>query len=526
MIVGNSNSRYAAMARMLLSVSLSLALSASCGRCDDTSNSKPTLESFVDVVNDIDRIFETRWRDLGITPAEQSDDSMFLRRITLDLTGRIPSANDVRAFVKDQRPEKRLQAIETLFNNPRHARHLAGLWRDILLPRETAPGLAESFESWLRLKFQQQVAYDEMTRELLTARGTASQSNAVVFFTAHNVKPEELAASTSQVFLGVEVRCAQCHDHPTTKWKQDAFWGFAAFFARMESYSPNAPNAKVDDQAEGEAYLPNSGAVASPRFLDGTEFAEATAEPRRAVLARWITSSENPYFARAIANRVWWILLGRGIADPVDDLGPHNQGTHPEVLDRLAADFNASGSDLRRLFRIVMSTRAYQLSSRYAKDRELAEVNYACMPIRSLSARQVYDSLLQAAGNRETLENMSPKVQAGRQEFLKKFDVPVRQATEFQGGIPQTLALLNGPFVSRMSNPATGDFIAALSESPFLTDAQRIETVFLATLSRYPTDDERARATRLLEPNGIRRAQGLGDILWVLLNSGEFVTNR
>ena len=360
MIVGCAYFPRAAMARMLVLALLGLTLSASCGRCDDVSGSKPSLDSFRDVVNDIDRIFETKWRDLGITLAEQSDDSMFLRRITLDLTGRIPSANDARAFVKDQRPDKRMHAIEALFNNPRHARHLAGLWRDILLPRETAPGLADSFESWLRLKFQQQVAYDEMTRELLTARGTASQSNAVVFFTAHNVKPEELAASTSQVFLGVEVRCAQCHDHPTTKWKQDAFWGFAAFFARMEPYSVNAPNAKVDDQPEGEAYLPNSGAVASPRFLDGTEFAEATAEPRRAVLARWVASSDNPYFARAIANRVWWILLGRGIALTLSmTLSPHNPGTHPDVLDRLAADFNSHGADLRRLFRVVMSTRVY-----------------------------------------------------------------------------------------------------------------------------------------------------------------------
>lgn len=526
MSVPAHSKRVLVLKRALLLGIVCVALSSSRRSVADEAQPVTRDDSAAATVKDIDSIFERNWRQTGITPAELSDDSMFLRRVTLDLTGRIPSANDVRTFLKDQRSDKRLQVIERLLQNPRHSRHLAGLWRDVLLPRDTPVFLAETFESWLRLRFQQQTAYDELTREILTSRGTVSQSEAVVFFTAHSIKPEELAASTSRVFLGVEVRCAQCHDHPSTKWKQDAFWGFAAFFGRMEPLSGAVPNARIEDQPDGEVFLPGSGAVASPRFLDGTTFSEATAEPRRAVLARWITSADNPFFSRAIANRVWWILLGRGIADPVDDLGPHNPGTHPEILDRLAADFNSHGFDLRRLFRIIMATRAYHLSSLPVKEQEGAEANYACMPIRSLSARQVYDSLLQAAGNRDTLESMSPQVQAGRQEFLKKFDVPVRQATEFQGGIPQSLSLLNGPFVSRMTSPVTGDLISALIESPFQTDEQRVETLFLSTVSRLPTSDERARTARLMSARSTNRAQVLGDILWALLNSSEFVMNR
>jgi hypothetical protein len=472
-------------------------------------------------------LFARRWRESGIQPVEPADDATFLRRVTLDLTGCIPTGAEVREFLADKSPDKRARVVEELLKHPRHARHLAGLWRDVLLPRETAPSFSEMFESWLQTKFQRNTSYDQLVTEILTARGGLRQSEATVFFTAHNAKPEELAASVSRAFLGVEVRCAQCHDHPATKWKQDAFWGFAAFFARVQASQSPAMTAKIEDAAEGEVYFPGSAAVVPPRFLDGGQITESTAEPRRAILARWITSDDNPFFARAAANRVWWILFGRGLAEPVDDLGPHNPGTHPEVLDRLAADFHRQGYDLARLFRIIAATQAYQRSSVVSQDGgDDAVESYAAMPVRSLSARQIYDSLLQAAGNREMLEATSPRVLAGRQEFLKKFDVPVRQALEFQGGIPQTLSLLNGSFIAQMTNPATGDLIAALHASPFLTDEQRVNALFLATLSRSPNGDECYRTTRLLSLRDNQRDLALGDILWALLNSGEFVMNR
>lgn len=485
-----------------------------------------SVQSTAAVAAEIDALFQRRWQESGVQPLEAADDATFLRRVTLDVTGRIPSTADVRGFLTDTSPEKRSRVVDDLLQHPRHVRHLAGLWRDVLLPRETAPGFSEAFESWLQTRFQRKTSYDQLVTEILTAQGGLRQSEATVFFTAHQVKPEELAASASRAFLGVEVRCAQCHDHPATKWKQDAFWGFAAFFARVQASQPNTMSMKIEDKAEGEVYFPGSASVVPPRFLDGGELTESTAEPRRAVLARWITSADNPFFARAAANRVWWILFGRGLAEPVDDLGPHNPGTHPEVLDRLAADFHRHGYDLSRLFRIIAATQAYQRSSIVPNGRDDAVETYAAMPVRSLSARQVYDSLLQAAGNREMLEATSQRVLAGRQEFLKKFDVPLRQALEFQGGIPQSLSLLNGSFVAQMTNPATGDLIAALHASPFLTDEQRVDALFLATLSRTPNSDERYRTSRLLSLRSNQRDLALGDILWALLNSGEFVMNR
>lgn len=480
----------------------------------------------------IDALFETAWREAGLMPVAPIDDAGFLRRITLDLTGCIPSASDVRAFLADKRDDKRARVVEELLKNPRHARHMAAIWRDVLLPRDAADRTSESFEAWLQTRFQQNVSYDSLVTEILTARGGRANSEAALFFAAHQTKPEELAASSSRAFLGVEVRCAQCHDHPLARWKQDDFWGFAAFFARVQGPTATTPNVRVDDRTEGDVQNPKTHAVAAPRFLDGTEYRELTVEPRRAVLARWVTSPDNLYFARAAVNRVWWILFGRGMAHPVDDLGSHNPGTYPQVLERLAADFTSHGWNLSRTFQVIAATRAYQLSSAapggpapgVADDME---AGYAVMPVRSLSARQVYDSLLQAAGNRDTIEGASRQIQAERQMFLRKFDVPVREATEFQGGIPQALTLLNGPFVARMTNPATGDLISALNDSPFLRNDQRIEALFLATLSRFPDDTEREQTRKLLTERGATgRAQALGDILWALLNSSEFVMNR
>lgn len=478
------------------------------------------------VAAEIDAIFDKVWSASSITPAAPADDATFLRRITLDLTGTIPSSVDVRAFLADKRLDKRLRVVEALLANPRRARHMAAVWRDVLLPRDANERLSEAFEAWLQSKFQQNASYDTIASDIILARGAAGQSGAAVFFAAHQTKPEEVAASVSRGFLGVEVRCAQCHDHPMTKWKQDDFWGFAAFFAKVMGPTAAAPNVRLDDRPDGEVLHPKTRAVVLPRFLDGRDVRESTAEPRRAVLARWVTATDNPFFARAAVNRAWWILFGRGIAHPVDDLGPHNPGTFPELLDRLAADFTAHGYDLSRTFRVVAATKAYQLSSTVPRDVDALETSYAVMPARSLSARQVYDSLLQAAGNRDTLEGASPQVQAARQAFLKKFDVPVRQATEFQGGIPQALSLLNGPLVARMTDPATGDLLAALDDSPFLNDEQRVETLFLTTLSRFPREDERARTRKLLAERPNARAQALGDILWALLNSSEFATNR
>jgi hypothetical protein len=490
----------------------------------ETRAEQAAIEPAEAVVAKIDAAFERNWQLNRVTPAAAADDATFLRRVTLDLTGLIPTVGEVRTFLADTRSNKRQRVIAELLERPQHASHLARLWRGVLIPK-TADGPAVlAFESWLQMRFLQNVPYDRVVREILMARGTLLQSEPTIFFAANNTKPEELAASSSRAFLGLQVSCAQCHDHPFAPWKQADFWSFAAFYARVQGPATLGDQTPVEDGPDGEVRHPKTLKAMAPRFLDGPEVSDANGEARRAKLARWVTAPENPFFARATVNRVWWLLFGRGLVQPVDDFGPHTSAAHPEVLDVLAADFIASGFDLRRTLRTIAASRPYQLASDSDQvDREFL-TTYTAMPVRSLSARQIFDALLQASGQRESKANTP----AERQTFLAQFEAPTRDPLEFQGGILQILTLINGPLVARLTNPTSGDLIAALADSPFLTDQQRVETLFLATVSRWPREIELAELQKAMQTQHTAeaRTQALGHILWALLNSTEFVLNR
>jgi hypothetical protein len=386
-----------------------------------------------------------------------------------------------------------------------------------MLPRGSDAGSAAPLERWLREQFRANAPYDVLARDLLTAHGNPGQSEPVVYYYALGVKPEELAASSSQVFLGVQIRCAQCHDHPFTHWKENDFWGLAAFFGRLQAGASG-----LRDLRSGEVRHPKTNAVVPPELPGDTEVEAAPNETRREWLARWITSPENPYFARAVVNRVWAQLFGRGLVDPVDDLGEHNPPSQPAVLDLLAEDFVAHGCDVRRTFRILAGTQVYQRTSNAPS--QPAEL-FAVMPVRSLSAEQVYECLVRGAGRRESLEADSPRHAAALRDFLSQLDAPTRKATEFQAGIPQALTMLNGPLVAELTDPQRGDLIAAVADSPFLTEIGQIETLYLATLSRFPGEDERARLLDYVQAAS-DRTQALSDILWALINSSEFVLNQ
>lgn len=512
-------SRHTFNYRAALAAAVVCLLVASAARSGDP----PPLEPPEAVTATIDALFEQAWHEANVTPAPRADEATFLRRVTLDLTGLIPTVGEVRTFLADTRPDKRERAIAALLNHPRHARHLARTWRDVLLPRSTDEPAATVFEAWLQTRFGQHVSYDRLVREILTARGSVGQSEPVLFFAAGNTKPEELAASSSRAFLGMQVRCAQCHDHPFAPWKQTDFWSFAAFFARVQGPAAPADRTPVEDRPDGEVRHPKTLKALLPRLPDGPEVPANSPEPRRTVLARWVTAEDNRYFAQAAVNRAWWLLFGRGLVQPVDDLGPHNPATHPQVLDLLAADFVAGGFDLERTLRIIAASKPYQLAGSRDGDPGI-RTSYVAMPVRSLSARQVYDAILQATGQREP----APEASGERQAFLAQFEAPTREPLEFQGGIPQVLTLLNGPLVARLTDPTTGDLIAALADSPFLTDERRVETLFLATVSRLPCEVEREQTRKLMQSKRTpeARAESLGDILWALLNSSEFVLNN
>lgn len=518
------------------------------------SSSHAAPPSEVELAARIDGHLATRWSSANIAPAPSASDAEFLRRAWLDLTGILPPLNEsvdhdgdgkadgfygVRGFLADARSDKRQRLIQHLLSKPTHARHLATIWKNVMLPADANVlqfGGDNGFQGWLYDQFKDNVPYDRMVQNLLLATGQPNQRGPALFYTALQLKPEELAASTSKIFLGVQIQCAQCHNHPFDHWKRDDFWGFAAFFGRIQQPANQQVAFQVNELPTGDLKIPETKEVAAPRFLGG-KLSEDGSQSRRQRLADWMTSAENPYFARATVNRAWALLFGRGLVDPVDDLGEHNLPSHPELLNELARDFAETGFDLKRLLRSLALTRAYQLSSESAfggLDADDRPELFARMAIKSLTAEQLYDCLAEAMRRVESVNNTfaSPQVafvgvDQNRQQFLNKFRAPTQGATDFQSGIPQALTLMNGTMIRQATNLQQSDILIAL-EAPIFTDDERVEVLFLSTLSRPPDATEREKFASFVKSGGTEgdRRRALGDVLWALLNSAEFVLNH
>ncbi|HEV3003575.1 MAG TPA: DUF1549 and DUF1553 domain-containing protein, partial [Pirellulales bacterium] len=495
----------------------------------------------------VDELLESRLRDEDIEPAPLADNAQFLRRASLDLNGVIPSVSDVLSLAADAQvdPDRRAAWIDRLLSNPRYPTHLAQLWTNMLVPADAQNERFDqvaSFTRWLRQRFADNVRYDNIVADLLTTAGSSDRGGAVLFYTAAGLKPEELAANTSRIFLGVQIQCAQCHNHPFDLWKQDDFWSFAAFFARLQTLDGSRPpNVELVDASAGEVRLPGTDQIVAPKYL-GAEPPEEDADVnRRRQLAIWVVSRENPYFAGVAVNRVWAYLFGRGLVHPVDDFGKHNPPSHPELLDELTAYFIAHDYDLRALFRALTNTRAYQRTSESeAADASAARRGvdqlassrpelFGQMQIKTLTPEQLYDSLIKAVRLAAPPTAMAagapmPAVDLARAQFIARFNLASRDATEFQAGIPQVLALMNGSLTAMATDPAQSGILVAL-DAPFFSDDERVEALFLTTLSRLPSGPERAQFAGYVESADDHRT-ALGDVLWALLNSPEFILNH
>ena len=419
-----------------------------------------------------------------------------------------------------------------------HSTHLADVWKNVMLPEDAQArrfGQDAGFHAWLRERFSDNVPYNEIVRELVLASGAGNQQGPALFYTALELKPENLAASTSRIFLGVQIQCAECHDHPFDHWTREDFWGYAAFFARLQRPTGNqqAVN-QVGDSDSGEVRFPETEEVVLPRFLGEDLSGDDEARTRRERLAAWLTAAENPWFARATVNRVWSLLFGRGLVNPVDDLGTHNPASHPELLDELASYFVDGGYDIRQLVRTLALTEAYQLSSRFSPETEQHPELFAQMAMKSMTAEQLYDCLTEAMRRRESAAIPGRgTVFAGRgidqteQEFLARFRAPTQGATEYQSGIPQALTLMNGQIVRQATDLSESDLLTAI-DAPFFSNEQRLEVLFLSTLARPPSDEEKAWMLEYVERGGTKgdSREALSDVLWALLNSAEFVLNH
>jgi hypothetical protein len=485
------------------------------------------------LANRIDYWLAHRQAAKGAKAAPLADDAEFIRRVYLDLVGCVPPVIDARDFLDDPRPDKRLLWVEMLLDGRKptrkpdaYALHFAGVWRAWMLSRvgiEQAAGLSGPTERWFQTRLKDNLPYDQLVRQMITAAPPATPRDPPnVFDQINENKPESLAGSTSRLFLGVKLECAQCHhDRSGGSWTQPQFWSFAAFFA------PNAPGRPQPDDTR-TIEIPGKNKVVRARFLEGPEpTIKADANPR-AVLADWVVSPTNPYFARAAVNRMWSYFFGSGLTDPVDEQGSHNPPSHPELLDELARQFADHRFDLKYLTRAIVASQAYQRTSTVGAGAKDDPRLFGRMPVRGLSAEQLFDSLAEVTEFEDAGRGQGNRLNDGtglsaRQQFLTRFSHQ-HKATETPTSILQALYLMNSPFVSDRTSLEHNKTLATLAAQK-TSHARRIETLFLVVLSRKPTAAEMSRCVAYLE-RGTDHRQALEDVFWALINSPEFFVNH
>jgi Protein of unknown function (DUF1549)/Protein of unknown function (DUF1553) len=482
----------------------------------------------------IDAVLAARWAEAKIRPAAVADDGEFLRRVSLDLIGKIPTAAEARDFLDDPSKEKRRALVERLLDSPAYTTRATETWRKLLLPEadtdDQARQFVGDFEAWLRKKVIEEAGYDRIVREILTAKLNARNADSVIgrlepspaaYYSAKGGKPENLAGGVARVFLGIRLECAQCHKHPFASWKQEQFWSLAAFFAEMPAEGPDAavmPRRERDAPPVRELTIPGTKKVVRATHLDGSTPAWRPRAGTRDILAEWVTAPDNPYFAKALVNRVWARFFGLGLIEPVDELDGEAPAELSGLLDELAGQFRAHGYNLKFLIRVLTATQAYSLSS-VPNQAESATPMFASMPVRGLSPSQLFDSLTQATGSEPG---------DARARFLELFAARDTRQVEAETTIIQALSMMNGSYIEGATNPETSQLLGAIVKAPFLDTPGRIETLYLATLTRRPRSDEMA----ILVPFVDRRKtaelkdKAFADIFWAILNGPEFHLNH
>lgn len=541
------------MARLIGVCCLVLAVCVAIGigsSAEPKKNTRPEAASPLSAR--IDQHLAKRWKVEEVTPAPAVDDATFLRRVYLDIVGKIPPVGETREFLADTDPDKRTKLVDQLLDSPAYVAHFAAMWRDILLPEATTNlevrFVVPSFEAWLRRRFLDNVAYDQLVRELVTAQvandampqpfapNQQQAASPVGFYVAKQVKPENLAAASARMFLGVRIECAQCHDHPFDNWKQEQFWSYASFFAGLgrEGADPDNPFAgSIKELLERrELTIPVKGTVVQAAFLTGEKPVWKPAGPRT-TLAEWITSRDNPWFARALVNRIWGHFFGTGLIDPIDDFSSENKPSHPELLDELAREFVAHDFDLKFLIRVMVLTRAYQLGSEQTDESQANPRLFGKMPIKGLTPAQLFDSIAQATGYFERRAerdqtNIFNNEASPRSQFLEAFSDNSETSREQNTTVLQALQMMNGQFIADATGLDRSATLSAVVNFPLLTPQERIEALYLAALVRPPRPQELERMLKHVESYGntSETSKAYGDIFWALLNSSEFLFNH
>ncbi len=487
-------------------------------------------------VNYIDELVDAKLRDLRIEPSGQCNDATFLRRVTIDITGLLPTIDEYNAFMSDPNPAKRAALVDRLLERKEFSEIWASKWSDLLMIKSdnnVSEKSAYLYANWLTNQISNNVPLDQMVRELLGASGGTFKTPATNYYQIERATLKT-AENVAQVFMGIRIQCAQCHNHPFDRWTMDDYYSFAAFFSQIGRKPGEDPREQIIfNSGGGEVSHPVGGRKMAPKFLGGAA-PETNGKDRRVVLAEWLTSPDNPYFASSIANRVWAHFLGVGIVEPVDDMRVSNPPSNAALFTTLGKKLTEYRYDFKHLVRDICNSRAYQRSTDRNASNAEDEKNFAHGRIRRIPAESLLDCYSQVTEAPEKFPGLPLGARAVQiangvrgTYFLNTFGRSKRETVcaceaSTDPTLSQALHLLNGTTVERkIEKGAVIQRLLADKQTP----AQVVENLYIRCLSRKPTTDELGRLEGLVAADGNART-ALGDVFWAILNSREFVFNH
>ena len=500
-------------------------------------------QQFID--SPTDQLLLHQWRRMGIVPSEVADDATMIRRATIDICGTLPTRDEVTEYLADDTEDKFARLVDRLLERPEYASYFTLKWADILQNRGAGYSTSKQrpgttlFAGWIRDSIAANKPYDQFVSEIITASGSQKQNPPTIWYRTVR-KSAEYVESVAQAFLGVRIQCAQCHHHPTERWSQSDYYGLAAVFARVGRKGGFADaevptNETIYTKSHGEVVHPRTGQVLSPKPLGSPGFESNVYDDPRRHLARWMTTEDNPFFARTMVNRIWAHFLSRGIVDPIDDARSTNPPSNPQLLDALADEFIAGGFDVKQLIRTITGNYAYQLESAPHDGNAGDMQTFARFYPRRLTAEVLLDGISQVLN----VPTNFPKMPAGTRaidlpdenvaaHFLDVFGRPARlSACECERvdapSLAQALELVNSAEIQRKLIAESG--YATQMAANALNSEEVASDIFLSVLARNPNPDELAAAATFLESSG-ERLTACQDLLWSLLATNEFLLNH
>jgi Protein of unknown function (DUF1553)/Protein of unknown function (DUF1549)/Bacterial Ig-like domain (group 2) len=502
--------------------------------------------------NFVDKFTQKKWQELGIVPAEIYGDAQFMRRVYLDLTGSLPKPKEVIEFLADQDKDKRDKLIDRLLETPEYSYLFANKWADVLrVKRRGQPDRAAgtfAFHNWIRESIAKDKPYDQFVREILAATGDENQAPPTVWYKELQ-NPEQFVDDTAQVFLGLRIACAQCHHHPYEKWSQDDYWGLAAFFGRVGRKNAQVLGGVGNQQSQrqvifnrptGSVTNKRTGAIAKIQPLDGQPMDIASDEDPRHKLVDWMAHKDNPFFARAVANRYWSHFFGRGIVDPIDDMRVTNPPTNPELLDALAKELVDNEFSLKHLVKVIVKSRTYQLSSAPNEFNKHDKQSFARFYPRRMSAEVLYDAVSQVTNTPAAFAGLPTDKHAPNRAimlpdesfpsyFLDVYGRPQRiSACECErvseANLAQALHLLNSQEIQdRLARANARADLLAKDPRP---DAAKVDELFMWAFGRHPSAEHRQVALDHIARHAMNKKVAYENLLWALINTKEFVFNQ